>query len=326
MYQKVLVPLDGSKEAEGVFSKFQGELAPAGEVLLFQVVPRARTLHIEGGLIILASQVEESARFEAMVYLRGVLRDAGGDPERWRCETIVAESVAQGILDVAGATGVDLIAMYTHERKGLARILGGSVAGAVRKRASTEVRVFTPSELAEYTQPQKPAKVEVPVAEVGSLPEVGLLKDTDVFKGLSDEQINDLIPIVQRTRVAEGQSLGTEGELGESIFIIAEGEAQLSAHTELGDIAARVAGPGESFPLAILVGSGNLITSAKAITSMDILLMDRSKLLALCSHKSDIGLTVFRNVADLFAMRYGDTLKHLASSVEREFEAQEYDT
>ena len=144
MYQKVLVPLDGSKESERVFPQFNSELALDGEVLLLQVVPRAKTRHLEGHIIILGSQVEEAARSEAMVYLRQVARETGGeDNERWRCETIVAESVAKGILTVADTAGADLIAMYTHERKGLARVFSGSVASEVKKRASTEVRVFT---------------------------------------------------------------------------------------------------------------------------------------------------------------------------------------
>ena len=34
MYRKVLIPLDGSKESEGVFVLVRGELAPDGEVVL----------------------------------------------------------------------------------------------------------------------------------------------------------------------------------------------------------------------------------------------------------------------------------------------------
>ena len=66
MYQKVLVPLDGSNEAEGVFPRFQAELAPDGQVILLQVIQRAKTMVFEGGAIVLASQVEEAARSEAM--------------------------------------------------------------------------------------------------------------------------------------------------------------------------------------------------------------------------------------------------------------------
>ena len=214
----------------------------------------------------------------------------------------------------------DLIAMYTHQRKGLARVFSGSVASEVKKRASTEVRVFTPSELEEYIPPGESTEAEVHVAEVGASSEVSVLKGADIFNGLSDGQINDVVPMVKKMSIATGESLGAEGELGENIFIIAEGEAQLSAHTDLGDIAARIAGPGESFPVAVLVGIGHLITSANALTDMELFQIQKSELLDLCSEKPEIGSRVFRNVADLFASRYVDTLMHLARSVEKEFE------
>ena len=226
--------------------------------------------------------------------------------------------MARGILEVAAGASVDLIAMYTHDRKGLARIFRGSVAREVQRRASIEVRVFTPPELAGYITPEKPAEAEVPATKPGASADMSVLQSADLFRGLSDEQISQMAPAVRTMHVPAGQSLGTEGELGESIFIIASGEAQLTAHTEVGDIAARIAGPGESFPLAILVGSGNLITSAKAMTHLEVLLVDRSKLVILCSKEPKIGVRVFGNVADLFARRYGDTLRHLANSVEKE--------
>ena len=73
MYQKVLIPLDGSKEAEEVFPLVQNELTEEGEVILVQVISPARTQKI-GEHIILASQQEEADRSEAMAYLRSLAR------------------------------------------------------------------------------------------------------------------------------------------------------------------------------------------------------------------------------------------------------------
>ena len=42
---------------------------------------------------------------------------------------------------------VNLIAMYTHDRKGLAKLMKGSIAEKVQKKAATEVQIFMPSEL-----------------------------------------------------------------------------------------------------------------------------------------------------------------------------------
>ena len=57
--------------------------------------------------------------------------------------------MAEGITSLAAQEGVDLIAMYTHDRKGLARLIKGSIAAKVERGAPAEVRVFRPRALAE---------------------------------------------------------------------------------------------------------------------------------------------------------------------------------
>ena len=147
MYQKVLIPLDESKEAEGVFPSVKGELSPDAEVILLRVIPPVRT-RVVGGHTLLGSQMEESERSKAETYLRGVLRRSDGDPDRWSCEAVISDSVEEGIVDTAARNEVDLIAMYTHDRKGLAALVKKSIAKEVRRRATREVKVFRPRELA----------------------------------------------------------------------------------------------------------------------------------------------------------------------------------
>ncbi len=149
MYRRILIPLDGSKESEGVFALIRGELAPDGEVVLLQVIPPAKT-QVVGGQVLHGSQWEEVERSKAETCIRGVLRDldSQGGPAPRRGEVVVAESVCQGIVDFAREEEVDLIAMYTHDRKGIARLIRGSIASDVSKRAPIEVKVFKPRELA----------------------------------------------------------------------------------------------------------------------------------------------------------------------------------
>ena len=160
MYQKILIPLDGSMESEGVFALVQDELAPGGEMILLQVirpsraggfwgyfdletqyVPPANYYAVTTGLI------EGEERSKAKGYLTGVARRLEGEEFPWRCEVEVAETVSQGIVNFALREGVDVIAMYTHDRKGLARLIKGSIARDVERKASIEVKVFKPREL-----------------------------------------------------------------------------------------------------------------------------------------------------------------------------------
>ena len=136
MYRKVLVPLDGSRESEEVLTQLQGELAPDGEVTLLKVISPMSSRSVGGGNIILGSQLEENERSEASDYLRDVARRERGDSVRWGYQVVVARSVPQGIVDFAMHHEPDLIAMYTHERKGLARLFKGSVAAEVQRNAA----------------------------------------------------------------------------------------------------------------------------------------------------------------------------------------------
>lgn len=151
-----------------------------------------------------------------------------------------------------------------------------------------------------------------------------LLKSVDVLRGLSDEQIDDVASYAEWRRVAAGEVLGKAGESGERLFVVIKGEAQLSAQLALGEITVRVAGQGESFPLAALVGSRILITSAKALTDMELFTIPSSRLVALCSQRPEIGQRIYLNVADVFADRYSKTLGRLAFSTKTAVENAEF--
>ena len=164
MYQKALIPLDGTKEAEQVVDLVRRDLGPDGTLILLHVIAPDRLIK-PWEVVLLASRMEEGQRTRsvncllgshmgelndsgAMLYLAGAARRLGGDSCRCRCEIVVHESVARGIVDFSRREEVDLIAIYTHDRKRrLARLIGKSIARDVQQRAPIEVRVFSPREL-----------------------------------------------------------------------------------------------------------------------------------------------------------------------------------
>ena len=143
------------------------------------------------------------------------------------------------------------------------------------------------------------------------------LKATGIFRDLSEEQIDEVARLGGPLRVSAGSILGRAGELGECLFIVLEGKAQLSSQSSIGEITVRIVGPGESFPLASIVGSGGLITTAKAMTDMEVLAIARSALVDLCYENTEIGTRIYAAVAEVLAGRYGQTLKHLTFNGER---------
>ena len=142
MYQKILIPLDGSiKEVEGILAQARSVLAPEGEGILLRIVPPGRSQ-------IYRRQVEKEQRLKAMGYLKYFAGGLNRSSARWHCEVIVSASVVEGILDFACQEQVDLITMYTHSRKGLAKLIKPSVSEQVQAKATTEVMLIRPRDLA----------------------------------------------------------------------------------------------------------------------------------------------------------------------------------
>jgi nucleotide-binding universal stress UspA family protein len=147
MNRKVLVPLDKSQEAARVLDRVKEMQVPGTEVVLLQVIPPMTTL-VQSEHRILGSEREEAERALAMSHLRSVAAARIGPADGWRCAVVVSRSVVQGIVDFAVREEVDFIAMYTHDRKGLAKLIKGSVAEKVLRNVPIEVRVYRPQEFA----------------------------------------------------------------------------------------------------------------------------------------------------------------------------------
>ncbi len=309
MYRKVLVPLDGSREAEETFSFIQEQVEPDGEVVLVQVIAPAHTQRV-GRHIILGSQQEETDRHEAMGYLRAVARRNSADGPQWRCDVVVADSVADGIIQVARAEEVDLIAMYTHDHKLLARHIKRSIAREVQRKSPVEVQVLGAHELTGAFNENGP--------HAASQLDPRVVKQVDVFKDLTDDQTVKVINLGQTLQVSAGDNLGFSGDSGDRLYVILEGEAHLTTHSEVGEISVRIARPGEAFPLAALLGSGTLVTSGEALTDMEVLAIPRSGLMDLCYREPELGIRIYASIGRLFSNRYAETLSQIAIAAERE--------
>lgn len=139
MYKHVLVPLDGSPVAEAVLPFLLEIAGPLDmSVVLLRVNEPIPPAVVEASRHVVIDDVEGRRR-DALEYLGALaisLRARGID-----VDTVVRRGEpATEILAAAREAKADLIAMTTHGRTGLGRLLFGSVAEAVLRRA--EVPVF----------------------------------------------------------------------------------------------------------------------------------------------------------------------------------------
>ena len=151
----------------------------------------------------------------------------------------------------------------------------------------------------------------------------GDFRGVEIFRGLSDEQIDSVVSLGQGLRVSTGEVLGVgnltggTGELGEYLFIVIDGRVEVLAESELGETMFRMAGPGESFPLLTAVGARTRITSIVAVSSVELLAILRSSLDTLFSDSPEIGMRMYGAMANVIANRYAETTANLTRAMER---------
>jgi nucleotide-binding universal stress UspA family protein len=138
MYERVLVPLDGSELAEAILPFAEQVAGPLGaEVVLLSVVevPYTEALTTAG---VVSPDTFRLRELDAQRYLAEVEQRLSR--KGLRARTGVGFGLpADEILAAARTGGVDLIAMSTHGRSGLGRALFGSVAEAVLRDSSVPI-------------------------------------------------------------------------------------------------------------------------------------------------------------------------------------------
>ncbi|HEY8695749.1 MAG TPA: universal stress protein [Chloroflexota bacterium] len=137
-FRNILVPLDGSSESESIFQHvIPLALQFHSKVTLVEVLTTPQALLMEtapgdlgGSLVIDPTPILDAEKEQADTYLQqaaGRLRNAGLDVD------VRDPQGAPGaiIFDVARDLGADLIAMATHARSGLGRLIFGNLSDEV---------------------------------------------------------------------------------------------------------------------------------------------------------------------------------------------------
>jgi nucleotide-binding universal stress UspA family protein len=139
MYKRVVIPLDGSTLAESILPFILDIAGPLDmEVVLLRAVPPLTPIVAEGMRHVELEDVEGRLA-EARAYLAPIATELAQKGIQTRVMVRHGEPVTE-ILAGARQAEADLIAMTTHGRSGLGRLLFGSVAEAVLRQA--EIPVF----------------------------------------------------------------------------------------------------------------------------------------------------------------------------------------
>jgi len=141
MYERILVPLDGSKVGEAALSYVEdllSKLSPnvKAEVILFQVLSPEVPYVVGGGAVPQIDHTKEEMeqnRKKAEQYLNEIVEALRNKGVAVTAEVRVG-SAAEEIVKLAEEVNANMIAMSTHGRSGLSRWAFGSVTDKVLRR------------------------------------------------------------------------------------------------------------------------------------------------------------------------------------------------
>lgn len=146
MYQRILIPTDGSKLSQKAAKDGIALAASLGaDVVALYVVPRYPMSFFEGGITITVEDTKliEKQWFDkadAVVADLRALAEARG--LKAKGVTMRSDLVAEAIISTAKKQKCDLIVMASHGRKGLKRLLLGSETTNVLTHSHTPVLVL----------------------------------------------------------------------------------------------------------------------------------------------------------------------------------------
>lgn len=150
MYNKILVPLDGSEPAECVLEHVRAIATGChvSEVVLLMIVEQYEEgpAGITWGGVVSAEQVAavaEKSQAEATDYITKVADKLKGEGMAVQA-LVIPGKAADRILDYAQKNQADLIVMSTHGRSGPSRWAFGSIADRVIRHSRIPVLIVPP--------------------------------------------------------------------------------------------------------------------------------------------------------------------------------------
>ncbi len=144
MYKKILVPLDGSQLAEKAIPHAEALAKSEGAEIILLQVPMLPSTDFLSRNISLTSSIVKEVEKETETYLDAETQKLQHDGTK--VSSLMREGpIAETILAVAEETHADVIAMSTHGRSGVQRMLMGSVADQVVHLSHIPVMLIHPN-------------------------------------------------------------------------------------------------------------------------------------------------------------------------------------
>jgi len=149
MFDKIMIPLDGSELAECVLPQVEKFVSGCQvNTMIFVRVVEPTVLRYQGAYVTSKEDLEEidsrtkkieaERKSNAAQYLEGVVSRLGSGGVKYQTE-VLSGRVAECLVDYVEANGIDMIVMATHGRSGVSRWVRGSIADRMLRASRVPV-------------------------------------------------------------------------------------------------------------------------------------------------------------------------------------------
>ena len=136
-YNRILLPVDGSEHSMHAVAHAVSLVREGGEIVVATVLPPIP--NVIGGDA--RKEAEEAVKTDASLITQPVMDVIAKDNIACREKIVLHTSTAEGIIETAEDMKCDLIVMGSHGRRGLEKLVLGSVAQRVLSAARIPVLV-----------------------------------------------------------------------------------------------------------------------------------------------------------------------------------------
>ncbi len=127
-----------------------------------------------------------------------------------------------------------------------------------------------------------------------------LLRNSEIFAGLAEDDLEKVAAISQKETYAAGNVITRKGEAGDALYIVVEGFVEISLPAP-GDAADHVLvqlGKGQVIGEMALIDGGPRSATVRALTTPTVIeVIRREAFETLCEENTRIGYLVMRNLA-----------------------------
>jgi CRP-like cAMP-binding protein len=144
-----------------------------------------------------------------------------------------------------------------------------------------------------------------------------LVRRYPFFAGLDEAELKAIAMISEEVRAPTGTVMFEESQTANALFLLLEGNVDLSFDSPMGDSAQVHIGevnPGEPFAISALIPPHILKHTARASTSIYALKIAAAPLRAICERDARVGNVVMRKVAEAAMERLHFTRVQLAAA------------